>query len=200
MNSTKTWLAELLYALKTLPRNPYLLHRWQKITRPRTLLAVVSAYVVFTIAHVSVNSVIVSSPLDLGAWLILDLALQITYLQQQACLFIIGAVVIPISTLMKFIKEKEQNHIAFILLTPSKPSSNNTWDPIAKCHYSIFRDITSSTNNIGMFFYKQCRDILHNHDNYRFSNNFFIFFDYHVFVLVLHFIIFLIFYIPFENL
>ena len=41
-----------------------------------------------------------------------------TYLQQQACLFIIAAIVIPIATLMNFVKEKEQNHIAFILLTP----------------------------------------------------------------------------------
>lgn len=33
MNSTTTWLAELLYALKTLPRNPYLQARLAKICR-----------------------------------------------------------------------------------------------------------------------------------------------------------------------
>ncbi|MCP4393516.1 MAG: hypothetical protein GY804_04525 [Alphaproteobacteria bacterium] len=74
MNKAKSWIAEFLWALRSLNQNPYLRHRLDKIWKLRFLMYTALGYLILTIAHVSVNWGTFTS--DFHSSLSLDIALQ----------------------------------------------------------------------------------------------------------------------------
>ncbi|MCP4111961.1 MAG: ABC transporter permease [Desulfobacteraceae bacterium] len=118
MNREKSWASDFFVALKTINRNPYLIHRIKKICKPKILFYIISGYIVFTIAHIAINWKTFLFTSSEGIASLTDLALQTTYLQQQSLLFIVATIVIPVFTVIGIIKENANKHLPFIRLTP----------------------------------------------------------------------------------
>lgn len=116
MNSTKTWFAELLYAFKTLPRNPYVRHQVGKLKKIQ--IFIFGGYLLLTIAQMASNLSILWTPLEIKTFLLFDIALQMTYLQQISLFFLGVAIVFPLITVTRVIKENTQNRLPFVQLTP----------------------------------------------------------------------------------
>jgi hypothetical protein len=66
MKTAKSWFKELFYALKTLPRNPYIRYRLEKIAKPRILLYIIIVYFILTITHIAINWKTFSSPFSIN--------------------------------------------------------------------------------------------------------------------------------------
>ncbi len=118
MNKDKSWLTEFYIALKTLSRNPFLKRRISKIGKPKIFLYIILGYFVFTSAHIAINWKTFSFASNEGIALVIDLALQTIYLQQQSLLFIFSTIAIPVLTVIDVIREKANKHMPFVRLTP----------------------------------------------------------------------------------
>lgn len=118
MSSLTTWLTEFGHALQTLPRNPYLRHQIAKIWTRQRLLMIGVGYLIFTIVPAAYNWSIMGPSLRISPFLLFDLVVQTTYLQQISLFFLVLLIGLPLMSVSRIIKEYMQNRLPFVRLTP----------------------------------------------------------------------------------